>query len=358
MKRSNPPTTDSKKSKKSTPLKIKTNLKDGQIRSLALREGILLSKKSTPKFSLLFPSTSVPTIRLVCGTPKIDSSVFNTLLVSKLRALKTVISEHHIVPKKFSAPMVREVSRMIDLSLKLELDSRRAKATSQAQQKKKPVVKAKTQKVKAETTTSIHQEGRSISFVPATEPEHQPQKPMSQTTPFLPDSLPPTDDPEAISLTESQTLSVYCQQFLKLHDEFVRRDSYRRGDLICFGSDERRLRYLLCNSRLRAAFSFEYKGLHLHPEFALSKQFTDINQCFLNYDLTAISSWAEAFYPSTRAVATLFSVYYERPVTPPPQNIPVLCQLPHLRDWSRDCCDCHQSFNSDTCADYCMNCRC
>jgi hypothetical protein len=151
-----------------------TPLNDGQIKSILLSEGVLFSAKSTPTFSTLFPTTSFPHVTLVLGTPKIDRSIYNALLTSKIRSAKSRIAEqHHPVPKKFSKPMILEFSRLIDRSLLAELSKLKA-----AKSPKKPIStkpKSPSQPKKPKKTDPIP--GRTISFVTAeTKDDHSPEQ--------------------------------------------------------------------------------------------------------------------------------------------------------------------------------------
>lgn len=111
-----------------SPKKEKTSkvMTDNQITNLALRSGILTGKKTTPIFSVQFPNTTWPSITLVLGHPRIDREVFNSLLLSRIRALKTLIAETGTpVPKQLSKNLVLRLSRMIDLGLSNEFHQRK-----------------------------------------------------------------------------------------------------------------------------------------------------------------------------------------------------------------------------------------
>jgi hypothetical protein len=116
----------SKKSSGSGLNKPPTTLSETQITNLALRTKLLHGKKTTPKFSELFPQTTWPQVTLVQGHPRIDRSIFNSLLLSKIRSLKAEIGKEHTVPKSLSKNLILRFSRMIDLSLSIELTQRKA----------------------------------------------------------------------------------------------------------------------------------------------------------------------------------------------------------------------------------------
>jgi hypothetical protein len=112
-----------------------TRLSPDQMEALFLRTKIISSSKTTRKFSEQFPSTTVPTISLILGTPKIDRSCFNTVLISMIRSAKSVLKEHNThVPTTLPKKVILRFSRYIDLTLKLELEARREKASHQRQQ--------------------------------------------------------------------------------------------------------------------------------------------------------------------------------------------------------------------------------
>jgi hypothetical protein len=118
----------------------KPPLNTGQTLGLALSSKILFGRKSIPSFTVLFPGTSKPRVQLILGHPTIEKDLFNTLLLSKLRALKTAIrAAGHPCPKRLPSPVVAAMSRMIHRSLiALHFDS------SQSVKKSKPKTSSRT----------------------------------------------------------------------------------------------------------------------------------------------------------------------------------------------------------------------
>jgi hypothetical protein len=151
-----------------SPKKEKTTkvMTDNQITNLALRSGILTGKKTTPLFSVQFPNTTWPSITLVLGHPRIDREVFNSLLLSRIRALKTLIAGTGTpVPKQLSKILVLRLSRMIDLGLSNEFHQRKL-AT-----KKPTVLPSSSAKAQAKAAKrSLQQRFTPAKEVPAPKP--------------------------------------------------------------------------------------------------------------------------------------------------------------------------------------------
>jgi hypothetical protein len=98
---------------------------DAQIKGKLIRDKILFSSKTTPKFSHLFPQTSWPNITFINGHPSIDRDLFNKLLTSRLRAAKSALKvDGAPAPLRFSPSLLKEFQRMINLSIRLEYDVR------------------------------------------------------------------------------------------------------------------------------------------------------------------------------------------------------------------------------------------
>jgi hypothetical protein len=211
------------RSNKPTPAPSKSNLNkqltDGQIQSFLLRESLLYSKKATLKFSSLYPSTSVPKITLVQGTPKIDRSLFNTLLISSLRASKSKLSESGLpVPKKFSKHLVLLFSRQICLALRLQLDDDRARS-SQAKLKQKNVLLKGKAPAKPQFDRLPKQE-RKISFVPSTSEPTPPTPVAEQETP---ESPLPSPLPSVLSMPND----AFKRPFVEMDDYSVATDLFK-----------------------------------------------------------------------------------------------------------------------------------
>lgn len=215
------------RSNKQTPAPSKSminkQLTDGQIQSFLLRESLLYSKKATPKFSSLYPSTSVPKITLVLGTPKIDRSLYNTLLISSLRASKSKLSESGLpVPKKFSKHLVLLFSRQICLALRLQLDDDRARS-SQAKLKQNNVLLKGKAPAKPQFDRPPKQE-RKISFVPSTS-EPKPLTPVAEQETLespLPSPLPPPF-PSVLSMPND----AFKRPFVEMDDYLVATDLFK-----------------------------------------------------------------------------------------------------------------------------------
>lgn len=173
------------------------------LRAFALHEKILFSRKSTPQFTSLFPSTSLPRITFVLGTPRIDRELFNKLLTSRLRALKSTLKLNgHKCPKALPKDLVLEFSRMIDRSLSQELESRK-KDKKSAQQKKATVTKKPTKDL-------------SSRFVSSTLPADLPGPSAIETT----DKEPRSED-ETSSQSSSSTSSPPPREVFDPWAEFV-----------------------------------------------------------------------------------------------------------------------------------------
>jgi hypothetical protein len=156
----------------------KESLKDGSLLSFLLQEKILFSKKSTPIFSTLFPSTSIPKITFVCGTPKIDRSLFTTLLVSQLRAAKSALLQADIrPPKNFSTSVVLAFSRQIDRSLIQQLSYSQAKSKAEDA----PTTKTKLAQAKSKSTNTSTQK--------KSKPQAKTPQPQTLQDRFVPSSI-------------------------------------------------------------------------------------------------------------------------------------------------------------------------
>jgi hypothetical protein len=103
-----------------------------QIYDLAISSKIIFSQKTTPKFTSLFPGTSWPHITHVLGLPRIETSLFNTLLTSLIRTTKTMLkSSRFKCPEQLPAEYTLALSRMISRSLEIEFKTARQRCVRQ-----------------------------------------------------------------------------------------------------------------------------------------------------------------------------------------------------------------------------------
>jgi hypothetical protein len=170
-------------------VKKQPKMTDSQITSLALSSKLLHGKKTTPIFSQLFPETTWPQITFVQGHPRIDRELFNSLLLSRIRAIKSKVVESGApAPSALSKNLILRISRMIDLSLSMEFDKR---TTVQQQTKvssvKKVKAKAKTQ-LAARFVSPTIPEPTTSTKAPA--PIDEPQSPQGSDSPALDTSTP------------------------------------------------------------------------------------------------------------------------------------------------------------------------
>lgn len=167
--------------------KTPTIMTDSQITNLALRSSLLHGRKTTPKFSVLFPNTTWPTISFVQGHPRINREVFNSLLLSRIRSLKTLIAETGTpVPKNLSKNLVLRFSRMIDLSLSTEFNERKLISI------KTPTVSSSTAKAQAKAAKRSLNLRFTAPEKKAIEPVPVPSVPQEDSTPpDLEETIPP-----------------------------------------------------------------------------------------------------------------------------------------------------------------------
>jgi len=96
--------------------------------ALLTKEGIM-PKSSTigpTSFDDTFPNTTLGHVKFIQGFPKIEKTLFNSLLISRLRALK---SKLHLNPKSsLDKKVILHISRLIDHMIILKVENQRKKS--------------------------------------------------------------------------------------------------------------------------------------------------------------------------------------------------------------------------------------
>jgi len=128
-KRSKQPVTNAATSKDNVPPKKTTSTSTpkgtrAQIARL-VQTRVIPKSDNQISFSAMFPSTDLPHVNLVNGLPRINKAIFNSLLISKLRAAKTALN----LPSKerISNDIVSHISRLMDKAIITALNSKKTK---------------------------------------------------------------------------------------------------------------------------------------------------------------------------------------------------------------------------------------
>jgi hypothetical protein len=245
----------SNKNSGSTPKPVtkQPKMTDNQITNLALRSALLFGKKTTPTFSQLFPETTWPQITFVQGHPRINRDTFNSLLLSKVRAIKSkVVSSGAPAPKSLSKNLILRISRMIDLSLSIEYTQR---STLHQQAKvstiKKVKAKAKTQLAarfaKEAPSTATSSKAPPAPEEPAPSPQDLESPPLD-FTPSSSSSLQPWiqfldgQDFTYLGPSEAQSLLTVHRKIAMISEQVINTPEFSPGP------SYRRLTLLECNA--------------------------------------------------------------------------------------------------------------
>jgi len=162
-------------------------LNDAQILSRLSTHQRYYGVSTTPSFSKLFPNTEWPKITLVLGTPKIDRELFNSLLVSTLRAAKSALrADGSKIPTRFGKNVVLAFSRMIDRSLKIELSSRRSVLPVNKTIQKQLKDASRSKKIEIATAAQKFLSTKGKAFVPAKTSDVSTQVEIAPLTPSPP----------------------------------------------------------------------------------------------------------------------------------------------------------------------------
>jgi hypothetical protein len=168
-----------------------------QVYDLALSSGILKLPKTTPSFTTLFPGTSWPHVTHILGTPRIEPLVFNTLLISLMRQVKTAIrSSRFACPKRLPDSIRLALSRMIYLSIEKELAELKSRSRSPS-----PLPKQTSSKTSKQPATERKPKTK-VNFVTSS-PETSGDEALSSSLVLFPGLQIPNDGPEALLSDDS-----------------------------------------------------------------------------------------------------------------------------------------------------------
>jgi len=160
----------------------------------ALVSNKVLPKSTNPVFKEMFPATDLPHVNLVNGLPKVNKAIFNSLLISKLRAAKSCLKLKST--ERLEADVVKHVSRLIDKSIISALNDKKNKKDM------KPAT-AKATTSKPASKPAKKQKRRTVEFVTASAPD--------TTTPEVkpqPKADPPAPKPTSTLSTTDLSLSL------------------------------------------------------------------------------------------------------------------------------------------------------
>lgn len=174
---------ESKKTTNPTKVSTKQLGPKEQIASLILAKVLPKQANVTESsFDQVFPNTTLGYVHLVNGTAKLSRSLFNALLLSKLRAAKTYLKLDH--REKLHKDVVLHISRLISKMALLKLNSLKSNAreqklkkeiaipkTTQPSEDSKPATSTKKKSKKATKKTKLDIEPKSIEFVSGAKPE-------------------------------------------------------------------------------------------------------------------------------------------------------------------------------------------
>jgi hypothetical protein len=202
-KRSNQPSVkaaDSKDNEAKPKTNISKPIKGAKATIAALVSNKIIPKSTNPSFKEMFPATDLPHIHLLNGLPKVNKAIFNSLLISKLRAAKTNLKLTS--SDRLDSDVVKHISRLIDKSLVSALNTKK-----EVKDKKPANAKAtappKPLKAKGKTTR------RTVEFVSAS----------VDTTPSPAQSTPKADSsvpkPTPTLSMDDQTLSLIDEGRIK-----------------------------------------------------------------------------------------------------------------------------------------------
>jgi len=85
----------------------------------------------------MFPSTNLPHVNLVNGLPKINRSLFNSLLVSKIRSCRTALNLP--ASARLHESIVKHICRLMDLAISAKLTAKQNERRKPLTPKQRPV---------------------------------------------------------------------------------------------------------------------------------------------------------------------------------------------------------------------------